>query len=136
MQAIKIKYNGVKTKDNWQHFSWTVVSKGVEINYSTGVGHCTKLKDAKPKDKKIILGELNSQSVRIYVPKLRDILCSMASDAQCAQDSFEDFCSNLGYDTDSRKALETYLACQESGRKLRLILKSKNAIERINDWGL
>ena len=52
-------------------------------------------------------------------PQLADVLYSLVSDSQCANDTFADFCADLGYDTDSRKALETYLACQESGTKLR-----------------
>ena len=52
-------------------------------------------------------------------PTLADIMYSLQSDAACASESFDDFCSNCGYDTDSRKALETYLACQQTGTDLR-----------------
>lgn len=52
-------------------------------------------------------------------PTLADILYSLQSDASVASESFDDFCGNCGYDTDSRKALETYLACQKSGTDLR-----------------
>ena len=74
--------------------------------------------------------------IYIKIPKVREILNSLVMDYTCAQDTFEDFCSNMGYDTDSRRALETYLACQESGHKLRKIMKSKNYLERIQAWEL
>ena len=59
------------------------------------------------------------QTSRPAKPILADILHSLQSDASLASESFDDFCGELGYDTDSRKALETYLACQKSGTDLR-----------------
>ncbi|MFM7010328.1 MAG: hypothetical protein ACKO0Z_13530 [Betaproteobacteria bacterium] len=49
-----------------------------------------------------------------------EVIASLLSDAMCAAGTFEDFCANLGYDEDSRKALETYLECQ----------KTRNAMQR------
>jgi hypothetical protein len=46
----------------------------------------------------------------------------LASDATCAQGSFEDFCSELGYDLDSRKAYKVYKACLKQKSKLESIL--------------
>lgn len=74
--------------------------------------------------------------IYVEIPKIRDILHSLYLDCSCAQDTFEDFCDNMGYDTDSRRALDTYLKCQESGHKLRKIMKSKNYMERIQAWEL
>ena len=39
------------------------------------------------------------------------------SDALAAENSFEDFCSEFGYDTDSRKAEKSYKACEKSAEK-------------------
>lgn len=41
-----------------------------------------------------------------------DVLHSVASDAQYGREAFEDFCSELGYDTDSRKAYATWEQCR------------------------
>lgn len=41
-----------------------------------------------------------------------DVVCSVASDARYGRDGFEDFCSELGYDTDSRKAYATWEQCR------------------------
>jgi len=40
------------------------------------------------------------------------------SDAISGQESFSEFCSELGYDTDSRQARKTWKACQKSAEKL------------------
>ena len=46
------------------------------------------------------------------------ILCCIGLDGSLDVSTFEGFCSELGYDTDSRKALELYLACQEQSGKI------------------
>jgi hypothetical protein len=54
-------------------------------------------------------------------PSLLDVMHSLLSDGSAQFDSqaFEDWCGDLGYDTDSRKAHETWLACVEIGMCLR-----------------
>jgi len=46
------------------------------------------------------------------------------SDAQSVDDArdFEDWCAELGYDTDSRKAERTFRACQRIAERLRQFL--------------
>jgi hypothetical protein len=51
----------------------------------------------------------NSKPVK---PSVSDFLYNINLDSQLSLDSFEDFCSNIGLDTDSRKALDNYLQCQ------------------------
>ena len=47
------------------------------------------------------------------------LLHCVRSDARMGAELFADFCDELGYDVDSRNALDTYLKCQESALKLR-----------------
>lgn len=55
--------------------------------------------------------------------KPAEVLASYARDAQDASgQSFEEWCANYGSDTDSRKALETYLACQAGESKVRAVI--------------
>lgn len=136
------KYNGIKEKDGWEYFSWAVNIKGIPIVYRMGLGHHIV---SKKRPVGCILGnEVDSNKItkkhlgfseRIFIkiPKARDVLYSLASDASLARESFEDFCLDLGYDTDSRKVLELYLECQESGHKLR---KMGYSIDRILSWEL
>lgn len=53
-------------------------------------------------------------------PKAEDVLWSLVSDSDVLDyPTFEDWASNLGMDTDSRKAESTYRACLEIALKLR-----------------
>lgn len=147
---FKLTFLGLKTDDkSWAHFHWMANINGIDIEYRTGVGHSKTYDKNFPvspdlgylrldlkDDQRHLISRKYFTFCYVKKPKLKDILYSLASDYSCASDSFEDFCANCGYDTDSRKALDTYLACQESGLKLRKIMKSKNAIERITAWEL
>jgi hypothetical protein len=55
-------------------------------------------------------------------PTAADVLSCLAFDARCGEDTFEDFCGNLGYDPDSRKAEATWKACTEMAPRLRRFL--------------
>jgi hypothetical protein len=50
-------------------------------------------------------------------PTVEDVLDCLASDASCAS-TFEDWCADLGYDSDSRKAEQTYRLIREQSEKL------------------
>lgn len=52
-------------------------------------------------------------------PHPADLLYSLTRDAEACDMSFGTWCNKFGCDTDSRKALETYEACQRDGDKLR-----------------
>lgn len=47
------------------------------------------------------------------------MLYSLVMDSDACDMSFDDWCSNFGYETYSRKALDTYLECQKNALKLR-----------------
>lgn len=59
---------------------------------------------------------------RIRKPVVADVLDCLASDANGINQSFEEWASDLGYDTDSRKAERTYQTCQKQARELRQLL--------------
>lgn len=110
---------GASSKDGWECDSWRVTlhkprklvdlkwtqEKSAGFDYYTGTGHRNKQGKAK-------------------APEPASVLHCLAMDARLAEDTFEDFCSCLGYDTDSRKALDTYLQCQKNGSDLRSVLGS------------
>lgn len=59
----------------------------------------------------------------VPAPLLRDVMSALLSDASAIDHGdFESWASNLGYDTDSRKAETTYRACVDIGLKLRASL--------------
>lgn len=55
-------------------------------------------------------------------PEVADVLSCLLSDASACETSFDEWCSDFGCDNDSLKHLNTYLACQRNGTKVRKIL--------------
>jgi hypothetical protein len=51
-------------------------------------------------------------------PSLPDVLSSVVDDAVSADQTFDDWCADYGYDTDSRRAHATWEACGRIRRKL------------------
>lgn len=58
-------------------------------------------------------------------PEVEAVLSCLVSDAQAGQDDFEEFCSNLGYDNDSRRAERIHKACVSTGKRLEQFLGSE-----------
>lgn len=54
-------------------------------------------------------------------------------DAFCATDSFERFCSELGYDQDSRKAEKFYKACEKALIKVERVFDGVELTDLINE---
>lgn len=50
-------------------------------------------------------------------------------DSELGSDLFEDFCINLGYDSDSRKAFGIYSACQKTKIRLRELFSDSQQAE-------
>ena len=67
-------------------------------------------------------------------PSVEDVLAAVARDAEALTMTFPDWAGNFGYDTDSRKAEETYNACVDNGRKLRRFL-SADQINTLSELG-
>jgi hypothetical protein len=57
-------------------------------------------------------------------PEAADVLDCLASDAAGIENaqSFEDWCGEYGYDTDSRKAFRTFNVCKREAERLRKFL--------------
>lgn len=55
-------------------------------------------------------------------PTAANVLGCLLSDAISADESFEEWCDNLGFDTDSRKAERTYKVVQAQSEKLKRLL--------------
>lgn len=64
-------------------------------------------------------------------PTLPDVMYSLLFDGSAFFDgeSFDSWCSNFGYDTDSRKAEATWKACVETGMALRRSLSAEEVRE-------
>ena len=108
----QIEQNNVRMTHKWsktaRHWKVTLyfVGRGAEMNdrrlsvfYSQGSAH------TKP-------------------PTAADILDCLASDASGVENarSFEDWCGEFGYDTDSRSAEKTYRLCVDQAQELKAFL--------------
>jgi hypothetical protein len=98
--------------ENWQEKAnkWLIKIAGQSFDYYTGSG---------------IIESPNYDSVMAYLVR----------DAEALEQSFEDWASELGYDTDSRKAYAIWEECCNNARKLisaGIDLKSES--ERLQDF--
>lgn len=109
--------------DQWQETAdqWLATFKTKDgfftVDYYTGIGH-----------RKTISG-YGLNHTKPVKPSVKDVVYSLYSDAQCAQENFDDFCDNLGYSSDSIKALNIYKACLENVRKLRKLGLANDYLE-------
>jgi hypothetical protein len=114
-----------KDADGWEHYAWQVnltrgsqvPIDGLAVPYRTGIGHVERKG----------VGWLYGTSVPRFVPTpptIADVLDAVAGDASMWENArdFADFCADLGYDTDSRKAERIYNECGEIAKKLRFFL--------------
>lgn len=108
MTASATGSNPHMTDRTWKadHWKVTITREGndtpMTTYFSTGIGHRKAGK----------LGNGVWLAPRPVAPSLATVLESLALDVSCGEYTFNDFCAELGYDTDSRKALDTYLAYQ------------------------
>ena len=72
-------------------------------------------------------------SAHVGEPKLSSVLDCLASDAAGIDNArgFEDWVSEYGYDTDSRKAERTYKVCEAQYAKLRQFMGSEYAFKEL-----
>lgn len=126
-------YAGETKRDDWACDAWkvaftktgvgTLAGESVTFDYFTGLG--LRAPAGKPTDggpaprRNTLMWEALEKARKPIVPDVSDVLYALASDASAAESSFDDWCDDFGYDNDSRKALATYLACQETATKLR-----------------
>ena len=68
-------------------------------------------------------------------PTAVEVVNSLVLDSSVRHETFSEWCADFGADTDSRKALATYLTCQDGYAKLRKLLGSK-LDEYMNTEGL
>lgn len=91
--------------------------KTITVDYHTGKGHRKIGQCAMPYRPTRDQWRMSKPTA----PCLADLIHCLLLDSSASDQSFEYWCSDCGYDTDSRKALDAYLACQKAGSDLRLI---------------
>ncbi|CEF89634.1 hypothetical protein [Pseudomonas phage vB_PaeM_PAO1_Ab17] len=122
---------GERNSEGWVHDLWDVsLIRGdgrpgvLDTEFRTGVGH-RRTTVPMPFDIRRLAPnilarvEWEKRYLKPVAPKAACILSNLILDCDVGGHTFEEFCCDLGYDTDSRKALDTYMACQETTSKLR-----------------
>ncbi len=132
--------------EKYPTLNWKVtIQKGgrsiIETDYSAGIAHCPAYnasvkqlghKNSVMRDGYIrrecetghrallVVGSVGQSMGMPIMPEFASVLHSLVSDAGAIDYSrFEDWASDYGYDTDSRKGEATYRTCLEFGLKLR-----------------
>lgn len=134
---IELIRQPIKPKsDEWRDTAheWLVIFPGgISTKYYTGLGHRTEKKQAtfgsdRGEYQRLSRASINDLGLKALLrlstankPELEDILHSMAMDGTAADESFQDWCDNFGYDTDSLKAFNTYQACMASAKDVRAL---------------
>lgn len=122
LERLEVKLSvalvGYMPGGDWPHFEWrATLSRGdrsFTTAYKTGVGHVrpmpTRWLDNLPEH------ERPRRWLEDYraplAPTPASVAASLMSDAGAGLDTFAGYCSEFDLDTDSRRALDTYLACQ------------------------
>jgi hypothetical protein len=133
-----VVHKGATVRDKWECDAWRCTfGKGTlreDFDYYTGTGH-RKVPEWKagpplvgiydgmrPPTRNTLKWHAWQKLAKAVPPAAADVLHALIRDAEAANQSFDDWCADLGYSTDSRKALDTYLACQADGTRLRRVL--------------
>lgn len=126
--------------------NWTLTINGETFDYTAGVGHISndEIRRAAMKDGwtvnedesirswcegkwlslkgsaigPIAFGMMAEPNHKQTPPSLADVLYAVLSDSGALDETFEEWASNFGYDTDSRSAEKIYNQCREGGLKL------------------
>lgn len=150
---FKVTLVGATKRDDWECDQWHVVMSWPPtpkdkhtFDYYTGTGHRKRspIQEREFKSHLRNLGEpicrpgsIGYRNVeRLYpgkpvAPTAASVLYSLLLDATAIDQSFDDWAGDLGMDTDSIKALTTYQACCETGRKLRAMPRA--AVAELRD---
>jgi hypothetical protein len=128
--------------EDWQDKAdaWLVNINTQVFEYFTGIGHRV---EKMPRSFVQSRGHKwdrysfpkNIELSKPVEPSLDNVLDCLVSDALSSAQNFDDWCDNFGYSIDSRKALEIYMTCQETAKKLRLArVPIDKEAERLQDY--
>jgi hypothetical protein len=142
LKAQGISYNaefvGTKKDQDWERDQFVVTFSNGKISesfeYGTGIGHRLGLigtnytlsgkQIESVKTLKETIGTDNtviklSNGDYVVKPTQASVLYCLLSDADLGSESFDDFCDNLGYNSDSIADFKTYQACMVTAKQIR-----------------
>ncbi len=130
--AYAVQGTGPRNRDGWECDSWICTLTGGKASesfeYFTGTGHRKQVKPmVSPRYRKntVAYEAWAKDAFQPVAPHVADLLHSLILDSSASEQSFESWANEYGYDTDSRKAEDTYRACQKNADKLTRVLGPK-----------
>jgi hypothetical protein len=130
LESIKVEFSafliGETMRDAWKADQWKISFKRgkqeLEEMYYTGIGLRKLRKNAIPfgtgSRNSIAYAEWEKVNKLPVKPSSASVLYSLLSDARAIDDSFENWSSEYGYDSDSLKAFDIYRQCCASGKRI------------------
>ena len=126
------KFIGATTRDKWECDEWRCTfDKGgaaESFEFFTGIGHRKPNPSPMAQASARSLAKVSKRMIAWHdhykrwpdiaqAPHPADVLTSLVLDSSAIGQSFESWCSDFGYDSDSRKAEGIYRACQQNADK-------------------
>lgn len=122
--SFSVRYIGETVKWEAQTVDHYRVKIGAyETDFHQGLGH-RKARRPVPsyiKGDRYAMNEWKRFHLWPVKPSAAAVLYCLLGDMEAIDQSFTDWANELGYDTDSRKALAIYEACCDTGRALRRV---------------
>ena len=124
---------GETIKDNnWKCDEWQIKIGAMRTSYYTGIGHRKpKWRAFRTTARKGTMAYANWERANLQpvAPCAADVMYSLFMDGEAAGMSFDEWCENCGFDSDSRKAFNTYEKCCSIGKDLRKVFTAKQRAE-------
>jgi hypothetical protein len=120
LEAVKLKGRWPTDPDEAARIACVIANKTARVNYLNADGSKAPMTVA-------VTGEVRLR------PDPVDIIGSCMREAVDSLESFPDWCSNFGYDEDSRKAEAAYNECRKTLQDLRGLRLTDDQIQQLAD---
>lgn len=91
----------------------------LEAELSTGFEHYWAESINRPMLRLTAIPNSDRRQRRPILPHLADVVSCLLTDMDAGEETFNDFCGSFGYDSDSRRAYDIWLACVDCAAKMR-----------------
>jgi hypothetical protein len=152
----QVNYLGFSKTDDWPSDRWSISFNQESFDYKTGIGHRIKAKypnsglfksdivrelkklreclDAPKNQSTVYKAEdwkHTRESVNKYAvtPTQASVLYCLLMDMDSGDMTFSEFCQELGYQSDSIKDRDIYLACQETKEQMNRLFNQNQLAE-------
>lgn len=148
--SFNARYAGETKRGDWERDAWRIAFSKVtshekrpgtvtiETDYFTGLGNRNPVKGAErmegSKYNKNSIGykQWANRYVRPVQPCAADVLYSLICDSSALDISFDCWCDDYGYDSDSISAFNTYQACCNNAKDMRRMF-SHGQLEKLKE---